>query len=74
MIMKRYLRLLLCLIVMIAFIRLFPLLMKTNTTYVKIQKNSERMGIDNSTLFYSEEPRTSTAEETLMARLKGANE
>jgi hypothetical protein len=72
--MKRYLRLLFCLIALIAFISLVPLLMKTNATYVKIQENSERMGIDNSTLFYSEEPRTSTAERVLKTRLKGANE
>jgi len=52
-----------------AFIFYFPSLLERNKTYQLIKQNSEAMGIDNSALFYSEESKTSEAEQELKSRL-----
>ena len=68
--MKSYIKMILYLIVIAAFIRFFPLLLMCSQSYVDVKNNSEKLGIDNSTLFYSEEPRTSLAEQELAMKLK----
>lgn len=56
------------------FIKVFPLLLSRIDTYEKVIENSENLGIDNSTLFYSEEPLTSKAEQELTNRLSSVGE
>jgi len=69
--MKSYLKMMLYLIIVAVFIKAFPLLLKHNHTYMEIKNNSEALEIDNSTLFYSEEPKTYIAEQELATRLNG---
>ena len=72
--MKPIIKMLLYLVAVAAFIKFVPMLLMHSGTYVEIKTNSEKLGIDNSTLFYSEEPRTSIAEQELSVSLSDAKE
>jgi hypothetical protein len=72
--MKPIIKMMLYIVAVAAFIKFVPMLLMHNGTYVEIKINSEKLGIDNSTLFYSEEPRTSIAERELSASLSDAKE
>ena len=56
------------------FIKYSPVLIKKVKAYRQVTDYSEKMGIDNAALFYSEEPFTSQAEQELLMRLKTKKE
>ena len=51
------------------FIRIAPSLLNKLKSYQDLVQKSEELGIDNSALFYSEEPLTSIAEQELSVKL-----
>lgn len=74
MIMRPWIKLILCFVSMWGFVKLSPLLLNKIESYRVVVDNSELLGIDNATLFYSEEPRTSEAEQYLKLQLDVAKE
>lgn len=58
-----------CLVAVWGFIKITPLLLENIKSYQEVIERSEELGIDNSTLFYSEEPLTYTSEQELKLRL-----
>ena len=67
--MKKWIRFWLCLAGIFLFVKLCPLLLSQNSTYKQLTDRSEKLGIDNAALFYSEEAKTATAEKALKDRL-----
>ena len=67
--MRDWIKMIVCFLAVGGFIKIFPLLSNRMDTYRMIMKNSEQLGIDNASLFYSEEPLTSKAEQELFKRL-----
>jgi len=55
------------------FIIIIPLFLGRFKSYSEVIKKSEDLGIDNSALFYSDEPLTSIAEIELNERFDSAN-
>lgn len=72
--MRDWIKMILCFLAVGVFIKIFPLLSNRIDTYRMIIKNSEQLGIDNSALFYSEEPLTLKAEQELIKRLNSEYE
>ena len=68
--MKRWLKLFLCGIGIWVFMEIAPGMMRSIVVYQKIQENSAKMGIDNSAVFYSEEPMSYKAEQVMIETLK----
>ena len=73
--MRSWLKMFACLVAVWGFIKIIPLILENINSYQEVIERSEELGIDNSTLFYSEEPLTFTAEQELKLRLnsKGGN-
>ena len=69
--MKRWLKLFLFVAGIWIFMEIAPRLMNSISIYQEIQENSEKLGIDNSAVFYSEEPMSYKAEEAMNQKLKG---
>ena len=67
--MRNWVKMILCLLIVWGFIRFAPLLLGKLKSYQNIVEKSEELGIDNSALFYSEEPLTSVAEQELAVKL-----
>jgi hypothetical protein len=72
--MKPWIKMILCFLAIWGFVKFSPLLLNKIESYQLVIKNSEQMGIDNATLFYSEEPLTSDAEQYLKQQLEAAME
>ena len=72
--MRNWIKMILCFLAVGGFIKIFPLLSNRIDTYRMIIKNSEQLGIDNSALFYTEEPLTLKAEQELIKRLNSEYE
>ena len=71
---KSWIKLIVCGIVIWGFIKLGPCVFGKFNTYKKMVSNSELMGIDNAALFYSEEKHSLMAQEELSERLKEKTE
>jgi hypothetical protein len=72
--MKNWFKLFLYLLMIWSFVYLMPLILNKIPSYADVIQNSETLGIDNSALFYSEEPLTSSAEMELRERLFSTQE
>ena len=72
--MLRWLKLFLYLLILVGFMFTFPQLMKKIEAYNQIIETSEKMEIDNSSLFYSEEIWTFKAETKLKEQLEKQGE
>ncbi len=70
--MKKWFKLMLSILVIYSFIELMPRLLENIDIYQKIQDSSASYGIDNNTIFYSEEPISYKAEQSLKDKLIGA--
>jgi hypothetical protein len=68
--MRAWLKLICCFLAIGIFVKVLPLVLNSIKSYHLVVKNSEELGIDNSALFYSEEPLTSIAENELLESLK----
>jgi hypothetical protein len=69
--MKRWVKLFIFLAGIWAFMEVAPLVMRSFVVYQTIQENSAKMGIDNSAVFYSEEPMSYKAEKSMIEALRG---
>ena len=67
--MRSWFKMLACLVAVWGFIKIIPLILENINSYKAVIERSEELGIDNSTLFYSEEPLSFTAEQELKHRL-----
>ena len=72
--MRPWLKLVFYLLLVWSFMYLMPLILNKIPSYADVIQNSETLGIDNSALFYSEEPLTSRAELELNERLTSMHE
>ncbi len=70
--MKKWFKLMLSILVIYSFIELMPRVLENIDIYQKIQDSSASYGIDNNTIFYSEEPISYKAEQSLKDKLIGA--
>jgi hypothetical protein len=68
--MKRWLKLFLFVMGIWVFMEVAPGMMRSIVVYQKIQENSAKMGIDNSAVFYTEEPMSYKAEKAMFETLK----
>jgi hypothetical protein len=68
--MKRWMKLFLFVMGILAFMEVAPRMMSNIGIYREIQQNSQKMGIDNSAVFYSEEPMSYKAEKHMIETLK----
>ncbi len=71
--MKKWFKLMLSILVIYSFIELMPRVLENIDIYQKIQDSSASYGIDNNTIFYSEEPISYKAEQSLKDKLIGAS-
>lgn len=67
--MNRWIKLLFSVLAIYGFMIWAPKLLTQIEIYQKIEENSERMGIDNSTIFYSDEPISYEAAEVIGEKL-----
>ena len=72
--MRNWLKLVFCFLMIWGFMQLMPTILNKIPAYLEVIKNSESLKIDNSSLFYSEEPLTSIAEIELNDRLISVKE
>ena len=70
--MKSWLKLICCFLAIGIFVKVLPLVLNSIKSYHLVVKNSEELGIDNSALFYSEEPLTSIAENEINENLRSS--
>ena len=56
-------------LVVLAFVKCFPLVLNKFKIYREITEKSTQLGIENSALFYTEEKLTSVAEQKLKRQL-----
>lgn len=68
--MKGWIKLIVSFLLVWCFVKYAPKILANIDTVQRIVENSERFGIDNSALFYSEEPLTSKAELVLSEKMK----
>ena len=67
--MKGWIKLGLCIVGVFLFIKFFPMITDLSSTYRMITDQSQKLGIDNAALFYSEDAQTAIAEKKLKDRL-----
>jgi len=67
--MRAWFKMFICLVSIWGFIKIVPVVLNNLDSYKEVIEHSEELGIDNSTLFYSEEPLSSVAEQELKIRL-----
>jgi hypothetical protein len=72
--MRPWLKLVFYFLLVWSFIYLMPFFLNKIPSYTDVIQKSETLGIDNSALFYSEEPLTSRAELELNERLNSIQE
>lgn len=68
--MKRWMKLLISILFLWAFVALVPDLLMNIKMYREIQQCSEVNGLDNSALIYSEEPASYRAEQAIRSKLE----
>ena len=67
--MRGYIKMICCFIAVWMFIQVVPMALDKLKTYKAIIEKSEKLGIDNAALFYSEEEHTSLAEREISSKL-----
>jgi hypothetical protein len=68
--MKSWLKLFLSILVVYAFIAFMPKILLSFQSYQDILKSSEKAGIDNNSIFYSDEPISYKAEKEIKQKLE----
>jgi len=71
--MKKWLKLFISILAIFGFMELMPRILGKIQIYREIQKSSSEHGIDNNTIFYSEEPISYQAEHEIKEKIHAAN-